>query len=488
MVEEKILGESEEKVVKEKIKKVKTKSKPPAPVAPTVMTDLGNLMADDPPKKKSVSQPRKKPSLTKTVKGKEFKEDESKKKDSQSVEDILADIDRTEHEEKNKTLEKAKNKEQLRQSLTYKTPIRLYRRIALFFVLAAVVILVSALYFSLSKAEIIITPHKYEVSAEFNVNVEKVVLSENAITGMVIEDARTESIDYEIPGEGETRIGVAGGEVMLYNSTAINQVLVKTTRLLSAEGVLFHLRERVTVPARGSTRASVYADVEGEAGDIAPTRFTVPGLNASLQDKIYAESLKAMRGGKAVVKIVKDEDIKNAKESLKNQVVSSIREGLDKMVSNTQGLIFLSDVLEEKVSAKAGDEIPAIPVTMKIKTIAVIYDKAGLEKIAEEKIKLVIPAERLLKEVKLDKIEISLVRYDSESESAVLKASVPADTIIKDDAEILNKEHLIGLKKDDAKKYLEDFDEIEKAEIKTRPFFLLRSLPSIPERIKIKIQ
>jgi hypothetical protein len=400
------------------------------------------------------------------------------------IEDILAETEKEDKAENVKQTEKSKEKA---PSLTYRTPIRLYRRIALFFTLATFLILVCALYFSLSRAEIIVTPHKYLVNAEFNVNVEKVPLSENSVAGFVTEDIRSTSMGFDIEGEGQVKEGAAKGEVTIFNKMPANQILVKTTRLLSGGGVLFRLSERVSVPANGSVTASVYADQPGAGGDIGPTKFTIPGLSPSLQDKVYAVSEEAMHGGKVVIKTVREEDINRAKNVLKEKIISEVKENLNKSFDETRGLVFWPEVLNEQINAKAGDEKESFEVSMKIKTPAVIYDKNALEKMAREKVNLVVPAGRTIKEVLLQDIEIDLVRYDASSESAVIKVSVPASAIIKNNAEVLNKEQLVGLKKGDAKKYLEDFEEIESVEIKTRPFWL-RCLPSTAERIKLYIQ
>jgi hypothetical protein len=416
-------------------------------------------------------------------------------KRSKEIEDILAEI------EKNDKIEHLKEKENGEKEkisrLTYTTPLRLYRRIALFFTLTTIVILVFALYFALSKAEIIITPHKYLINSEFNVNVESMPLSENSINGKVIEDVRSDSMEFEIAGEGEVKEGIAKGEVTLINETSSSQTLVKTTRLLSPEGILFRLGKQVIIPPHGSVVAPVYADKAGESGDIGPTKFTIPGLNVSLQDKIYAISKEPMHGGKIVVKIVKEDDINNAKNVLKEKIISEAKESLNKLTEEgnptlgnlpkESGIVFWPEVLEEKCDAKVGEAREKFEVSMKVRVLGIFYDKSALEKMVREKVNLIIPAERSLQEILFGDVKIDLVKYDASTASAVLKVTAPAKIIVKDSAPIFDKQQLVGLKKDDAKKYLENFEEIESVKINTRPFWL-RRLPSLAERIEIYIQ
>ncbi len=412
-------------------------------------------------------------------------------KERAAVEDILAEIEKNDKieqlGEKEKSAEKKEAAAFKKTPPSYTAPVRMYRRIALFFTLATLVILAAALYFSLSKAEIFITPKKFKVNAEFNVTVEKVPLSENGVTGSAAEILTEDSLDYEIEGEGEIKEGIAEGEVIITNETAQNQTLVQTTRLLAEGGVLFHLSDREMVPAYGSVKARIYADKPGETGDIGPTKFTIPGLSAALQRKIYATSDKATSGGKKTLKVASANDISKAKALLKEKIISAAKEQAAGSLNEKTGLVFLSEVTDEKVDAKAGDEKEKINVYMKIKVLAVIYDKEAIKKSADEKIKLVVPAERNLRSVLYDEIKFNLVRYDAESGSAVLKVGVPAETVLKDDVDILNKDNLVGMKKSQAIDYLKNFDEIEDAQIKLRPFFLNR-LPSIAERIKIIIQ
>ncbi len=399
------------------------------------------------------------------------------------LEDILAEIEKT---SKIETAGKQDAKKTI-TPLTYKTPLRLYRRIALFFTLVTVGVLVSALYFALAKAEVRIKPHEYAVNAEFNVNIENVPLSENGIAGKMIEEIKSESEEFDIAGEGEIRDGVAQGEVRLFNNTSTSQILVQKTRLLSEDGILFRLTNKVNVPARGSIVASVYADRPGPDGDIEPAKFTIPGLNTTLQKSIYAVSDKPMSGGRIVVKIVNEKDIIDAKNAITDKIVSAVREEMVKLIDETGAFVLWPEVLEETVDSKAGDEREKIKVFIKIRVLSVIYDKAALEKIALEKVNLIVPAERTVKNIMFNDVKIDLVKFDSGIGTATVKVTVPAGVIIKESASVLDKEQLIGLKTSNAKEYLENFEEIDEVKIKTRPFWL-RYLPSSAERIKIYIQ
>lgn len=112
-------------------------------------------------------------------------------------------------------------------------------------------------------------------------------------TEIPLEKVVSGSYDHEAT-ESE---GVAEAEFEFINETNVGQTLIPTTRVLSADGVLFRLRDRIQIPANGSIAAIAAADQPGSSGNVGPGRFTIPGLSASQQAVIYAELKSAATGG-----------------------------------------------------------------------------------------------------------------------------------------------------------------------------------------------
>ena len=90
--------------------------------------------------------------------------------------------------------------------------------------------------------------------------------------------------------------------------------MVATTRLLTSEGVLFRLKDRVNVPAGGEIEVEVYADQSGIASEIGPSQFTIPGLRTDLQKLIYAVSKESMKGGIKKTGVLSVDDWSRAQE------------------------------------------------------------------------------------------------------------------------------------------------------------------------------
>ncbi len=82
----------------------------------------------------------------------------------------------------------------------------------------------------------------------------------------------------------------AQGQVLITNTYSVSLTLRKTTRLLTADGKLYHLAQATVVPSGGQVTADVYADQNGSLYAIGPTTFSVPGLSSSLQSYVTVSS------------------------------------------------------------------------------------------------------------------------------------------------------------------------------------------------------
>ena len=138
---------------------------------------------------------------------------------------------------------------------------------------------------------------------------------------------------------GEQAEAQATGTVTIYNSWSENQPLMATTRLLTPDGVLFRIKERVDVPAGGKIEnVEVYADQPGTSGNIGPTSFTIPGLWQGLQEKIYAENSEPMTGGLRETKFITQKIISETSDVLKGELIekAKIKLGQTEEIKNHQ--------------------------------------------------------------------------------------------------------------------------------------------------------
>jgi hypothetical protein len=136
--------------------------------------------------------------------------------------------------------------------------------------------------------------------------------------------------EKQVKATGKETVSLkAEGKMFVYNAKSPNpQRLIKNTRFESKEGLIFRIKESIEVPGAtkdskgdlvpGSVVADVYADGTGEQYNIAPARFTVPGLKGTDQyDHVYGETTTAFTGGFEGEKYMIDEgEFSTAKQAL----------------------------------------------------------------------------------------------------------------------------------------------------------------------------
>lgn len=172
----------------------------------------------------------------------------------------------------------------------------------------AAVIVVLAFVFSLmfGGAHLTVYPRTVTttVNASFQISKEPLP-GELGFESMTIVRTKEQTVTATETAEAEER---ASGKLTIYNDFDDNtQRLIKNTRFESPDGQIFRIRESVDVPGQnteggstvpGSVEVIVYADEPGEAYNIAPARFTIPGFEESPRfEAFYAESSEAMQGG-----------------------------------------------------------------------------------------------------------------------------------------------------------------------------------------------
>jgi hypothetical protein len=289
------------------------------------------------------------------------------------------------------------------------------------------------------------------------------------------------------PTSAKTVNGTATGEVTLYNKTNVAQALVKTTRLQTAEGVLFRLSDKVVVPANGQTTANVYSDQPGAASDIGPSQFTIPGLNPDKQKFIYAESAKSMAGGARSVKVLTQEDLDNAKKDYLEKAKTAFLKDLT--ISDPQFNQKIANITESMstTSAKVGDEVSEFKISGGNSMAYVFYNQDELAGVINKELagKIDPTSEKILSADAEPKV--TLLNYDAVK--GIAQLSVAQDLLITLDAnaEKMAAKNFTGKKKDEIERYVLGLNHAAGVEIKMTPSWSW-SAPSSEDKIKVVVK
>jgi hypothetical protein len=367
--------------------------------------------------------------------------------------------------------------------------LRIYKRIGMGFITLTVILLFVVMYMTLSRATIIVEPKGEPLNADLLVTVREENLKNGDITGRVGSVTVERQAFFTASGEGTSQPAKATGKVTIYSSHGANQTLISTTRLLSREGVLFRIKNTVVVPAGKSVMAEIYADKEGKGGEIGPTTFTIPGLNASLQQKIYAKSTAPTTGGMLAVSIIRQKDIDDAVQNIRSSLLTEGTERLSTLLNSDKAftnIVFKDNIVRQETDIKVGERAEKFKLSIEMEVVGVAYG-ATLQDQAAKTLSGMIASDRKLISSNIMELKPTIERYDLDEKSASLKVNLSGQTVISDASPIFDKSKIAGLKAEEAQKYLEKYAGVSSVEIKFFPFWLKR-VPKLRDHMRIIVK
>ncbi len=371
------------------------------------------------------------------------------------------------------------------QPLEPEPQTRWYKIIALTFLFITVVLLAVVVFITSKKADITVIAKEDSEPISTTVTISSAKAGATVIPGIVTSTSYVYSERYRPTGSKKVD-GIATGEVIIFNKTSEEQILVKTTRVLSTAGILFHISDRVAVPPNGQVTVAVYADKAGAASDIAPTDFTIPGLPTDKQKVIYAESSKAMTGGVQSIGVLTNEDLKAAEVAYKKHIVESFTASLGTSSAKQERLVQVADP-KLNFDHKAGEEVSEVTVSGTSTVVIVTYNSEELANYLDRELedKIDTRSERFLT---IDaKPEVSLKSFNVKEGTAVL--NVKQDVIVTLDANVekLAPSNFFGKKKDEIERYIISMDHVAGVTVKFSPSWMF-SAPTVPDKIHIVVK
>lgn len=384
-----------------------------------------------------------------------------------------------------------------------KKSIGLYRRQAIFYLGATLILLLAVAYFFFVKLTVLVSPQGETINDSVSFNV---VATDTSSTATSTESA--EAVNKTINGDlqitevsaektyqtasedvsSDESTGLVSGTVTLINKYNKTQPLVAKTRLLSPDGKLFRLKEAVSVPAGGTATASVYADKTGADMAVdANTRFTIPGLWAGIQDRIYAENPAPLTYQIQEKRIVKQSDLDKAKKDINEVIDLKIKNQLQTVTSDKAAVSGdIDDDIITEFNAKVGDEKSEFTVKAKKKVVIATFSKDKVIELAKARLALVISDDKQLSNFNTSQITYSLENYDQSNKTAEIKAYFTGLMSLKSDSSLIDRKKLVGLNEKQISQYLDTFPEIKEYKLEFWPSFI-KTAPNLPDRINIQI-
>lgn len=343
-------------------------------------------------------------------------------------------------------------------------------------------------FFSGARVEITPTANAVSVSGTYDATLAEGELPFELVT---VEKTATAQVAAE---STENVSQSAQGMITVQNMQDATQPLIKNTRFETPEGLVFRIRDSITVPATrngeaGTITVTVYADEAGERYNVGPTTFTLPGLAGSdLYTQVNARSEEPMRGGfegprPTISEATKDAELAKLQTALdaelRTAVAAAVREGFVLVPGATA-----SQFEEQPDTAGAGNTVELsmrgvirgviFPEEMLARTIA--YQTVGTysgQPLAFESVEglMLAPAEGLIPTVGEESFTFTLTGNTTlvwKVDPAVVRAAVA------------------GKSREQAEIALQGLPEVDSALLVLKPFWV-GSFPADPEKVEVQV-
>jgi len=368
-------------------------------------------------------------------------------------------------------------------------PFLLYRRIALVFVFLVAAALLLVLYLATMQAVIRVQAVLTEIPSDFVVRTVEIATGEGEVQGEIhmgsLGRKKTVTLEGGTTREVESQ---ATGRISLTNTTNAPQPLVKTTRLLTPEGVLFRLTEGVTVPANGTVEAEVHADQKGASGNIGPSSFTIPGLNEAKQKRITAVSAEPMVGGVERIAVLLQQDLDTAIETFKDELLEDAKAMLrHERKESYEGEAFFLETRNQQVNAQAGDEVGAFDIELEIKVTGVFYDDQALEKIARRKLYGALGQGQEFVDLGEKDRKVTVQQVNAAQGAAAIHVSQTGRAIPSRTSQALEVGRFVGMSEEQVKTTLLQEGTALDVEVDFFPFWV-RTVPRLKDHVYIEIR
>ncbi len=312
----------------------------------------------------------------------------------------------------------------------------------------------------------------------------------------------SKDIGRVIPAEGEEQVEQkASGQIVIYNDFDGNdQRLIKNTRFMTPEGLIYRVNESVVVPGRktsggtsipGSVEVTVYADEPGEKYNIDLKDFTIPGFKGDPRhEKIYARSKTEMKGGfVGIMKKVSESQLSTARTEISEEIRMALKQEVraqipSDFVSFEQGIFFDFEPLPQ---SEAGGNSVQVNERGTIK--AIMFNKNILSEYLAESLVPEMASSSKVSIINIETLPINISEGGSfdPSTSGTFSFSLTGEvTFVGEFDESALITDLLGRHKKEIPSILEVYPAIQTADAIIKPVWK-RTLPKNSEDISIKI-
>lgn len=312
-------------------------------------------------------------------------------------------------------------------------------------------------------------------------------LEQNVFPGNLIE-AFAENIQ-KFPATGQKNIGEkAKGSLTVYNYWESSPRTFPASTKLSNSSKTYVATASFTVPGTaikegnlvpGTVSINIEAESPGEEYNVKAGRFTMIGLPAAQQEKIYGTAAQDLSGGYSrEVQVVSQEDYDKAK----NELLGTLGTTVDKDLKNqAKGAKILEKAIvandPEVISSSGVDqEATEFELKVRLRKQAMVFDFATFSEFLAQILERQVPSDKMVSIPSEEDYGLMVDKTAYDIKEMSLTANVSAKIISRIDADKI-KTAITGKSKGAAQNYIKSQEGVDKVEFQFRPNWF----PKIPE-------
>lgn len=312
-----------------------------------------------------------------------------------------------------------------------------------------------------------------------------------------------------VPATGKKDVGgKSKGSVVVSNSYSSSEndpilSLKAGTEFTGPEGKVFTLDNAVKIPPAtialesgqivtkpGTVSASITAKEPGDSYNIKASRFSIAGLSAKEQEKIYADSSKDFTGGfTKTVTIMTQADIDGAKDTLVKELAAA---GAQKLRDESKDMKLLeeainSEVLSVKTNPSNPDsETEQFDIEVKAKHQVMVFDEKLINKVVLEALKQITPENKELLVGEGDEFSIRVDKTEYNSGTMTLQSHVKTKVGTRIDAKAA-KQGLAGKNAGAIEEQLKTLPDVKTVDIDTFPRWWWQDTSFMPFNTRLSV-
>ena len=361
-----------------------------------------------------------------------------------------------------------------------------YERLATVFLIAAGVIAAAAFAISLARVHIVITPRVEHLAQDFELTlVGSGSVSDHQVQGRLVRvDGTAEApivpTQAVVSASGAPRITVT-----LVNTQAVAQPLIAKTRLLSPEGVQYRMVHAAVVPANGHRDGvevvydtAFHQPPSADMSTEIARKYTIPGLSAWLQTRVWATSAGSMQP---------------SKEGIAELPHVSMGEAEVRRVASADAdarVVALTKDGEEAITLDSN--LVVTPTATTIRAVAtktaLIVDRGAVTARARDVLAQSVTAGgRELVRVSEGSPTVHVVSQDPVTGRATVAVHVEGDVILRRGAQTFEPRRIAGFTAGGVQTYIRSIPGVQNVEVSLWPFWVQR-VPSNLRSVDVEVR